>query len=189
MLIKKPKPSYSGFTLTELLLTICIAWVLVGMAVPVFSSVIRNQRLTVNANNLLSSLAYARNEAIKRSGAVVVQSKSGSGQWEQGWDIFADIDGNGQFNDDGDSLLCEMDEDCLLKTWAALGANYTLHLVSASGEGNQLIYQASGLMANPAILDFKLCDETQQARELHSRLIQVNAIGRAIVQTEGVNEC
>ncbi len=186
---KKRVTSVLGFTLTELLVTIAIACILVSMAVPAFSSVIRSQRLTVAANTLLSSLAYARNEAIKRSGAVVVQSKAGSDHWEQGWDIFTDQDGNGQFNDDGDSQKCETGEDCLLKTALSLSANYTLRLTTASGSNQRVIYQASGLTQQTAILDFNLCDETQQTAPLHSRLIQVNAIGRAAVQNQGVSEC
>src|SRR5262245_17474788 len=56
----------AGFTLMELMVVLALVAVLMGIAVPNFREFSRNHRLTATANDLVSSLARARNEAIKR---------------------------------------------------------------------------------------------------------------------------
>ena len=56
----------SGFTLMELMVTIAIAAILVGIAIPSFTSIIVSNRLTTSANELVTALNLARSEAVKR---------------------------------------------------------------------------------------------------------------------------
>ena len=74
-----------GFTLVQLIVSVVVASVLVGLAVPSFSEVIRKARLTSTVNELVASVHYARSEAIKRNTDVVVKSKAGN--WSNGWTV------------------------------------------------------------------------------------------------------
>lgn len=61
-----------GFTLLELMVTVSVAAILLAVGVPAFSDIIRNNRLTAAANDLLHSTHVARSEAVKRQLPVVV---------------------------------------------------------------------------------------------------------------------
>lgn len=68
----------SGFTMIELLITIAILGIILAFAVPSFQTMIENNRVTSEANTLLSAVNLARTEAIKR-GAVVSVQHEGAG--------------------------------------------------------------------------------------------------------------
>lgn len=102
-----------GFTLLELLMVITIMAALLALAAPSFVSVIRNNRLTAQVNQLVYSLTLARSEAVKR-GAPVSMCKSSNGtacqttgvNWENGWMVFSDLDRDGVYDAaDGEELL------------------------------------------------------------------------------------
>lgn len=80
-----------GFTLLELLVTITVAAVILGLGVPSFRSVIQNNRATTHTNDLVTALNLARSEATRRAAAVTVCSStngvacSASNDWSTGW--------------------------------------------------------------------------------------------------------
>ena len=95
----------SGFTLMELMVTLALAAIIVGLAIPNMRDFIRNNRLTGAANDLLHSLQVARTEAIKRqSGNAVVCGTADptvadaaltcSYNSFAGWFVFQDLDGD-----------------------------------------------------------------------------------------------
>lgn len=84
----------AGFTLIELLVTISLIVVVLALAAPSFTAFQRNAQLTSSANTLLSSLAAARAEAMKRGRNVTVAPTDGS-NWNSGWIVFVDEDGSG----------------------------------------------------------------------------------------------
>lgn len=102
-----------GFSLTELLLTMAIAGIVVTFAVPSFYGTIRNNRITTNTNELVTSLNLARSEAAKRARRVTVcKSADGKdctdkGGWEQGWVVFVDKNNNAQVDTSNDPALDE----------------------------------------------------------------------------------
>lgn len=91
-----------GFSLTELMITLTIAGVVAAFVVPSFYGSIRNNRITTNINELVTSLNLARSEAAKRGRRVTVcksadgQTCTGTGGWEQGWVVFVDKNSNAQ---------------------------------------------------------------------------------------------
>ena len=66
------KSRQQGFTLMELLITLTVASILVGLMIPNMRDFIRNNRLSTAVNDMLHSLQVARTEAIKRQNGNVV---------------------------------------------------------------------------------------------------------------------
>ncbi|MEZ5629792.1 MAG: GspH/FimT family pseudopilin [Burkholderiaceae bacterium] len=99
-----PCPVASGFTAIELLVVISILGILAALAAPSFKSLIEQWRVRQVAESLQSTLYFARSEAIRRSGGVVVQklanntngcsTASGSNDWGCGWFVCVDADNN-----------------------------------------------------------------------------------------------
>lgn len=179
-----PKPA-AGFTLLELIIAISIAGILMAMAIPSFSDMMRNNRLTTSANELVTALNLARSEAVKRGIQVTVRRKGAtSAQWEGGWDVFVDVNGNEVFNDNGTAPLCEIGEDCLLKTYDALASGYTLR-TGGSTYKDYAAYAPSGLSTMVAGDTFRLCKDTDTKT---SREITINSVGRTHVST-GTASC
>ncbi|SDH38069.1 GspH/FimT family pseudopilin [Pseudomonas panipatensis] len=79
-----------GFTLVELMVTIAVAAILLTIAVPSLTDTTLSGKLRASANDLVTSAALARSEAIKRNAVTSLCPSSdgascGSGGWEQGW--------------------------------------------------------------------------------------------------------
>lgn len=63
---------HNGFTLLELIVTIAIASILVGLAIPTFTDLIKSSQLTTTNNQVVANLNFGRNEAIKRNASIAV---------------------------------------------------------------------------------------------------------------------
>jgi type IV fimbrial biogenesis protein FimT len=186
--IMHKQPEYnSGFTLIELLITITIAAIVLGIAIPSFSSTIASNRLTTSANELVTALNFARSEAVKRGMQVTVRNKGAATQWESGWDVFVDFNGNGNL-DDTNSIPCEtnadgsLKEDCLLRTYDALPSSYTLRTgnnltcwlaYTSTGLGKGSGSDCTGGLSNDT---FTLCFGSGVT--VPRRTITINATGR-----------
>ena len=104
-------PSYqarqfaTGFTAIELMVVVSIVAILAALAAPSFSPLIENWRVRESAEQLQSTLYYARSEAIKRGGQVLIQkipnntngctTATGTRAWDCGWIVCHDTNGSG----------------------------------------------------------------------------------------------
>lgn len=84
----------SGFTLLELMVTMVVLAVLIGIAVPTLGDATLSGKLTASANDLVAGVAMGRSEAIKRNAVTSLCVSSdgascGSGGWEQGWIVIS----------------------------------------------------------------------------------------------------
>ena len=163
-------PIITAFTLLELLITLSIAALLFGMVMPSFTRLVSSNQLSSIINEWVTELNYARSVAIKRNQQVVVR-KTGL-QWEQGWQVFVDINRSAAINRN----VLDTD-DILLRVHSALPINFTLR--GNNRFTNFIRFKPNG--TSSSFGSFVLCDN-HSGRNIpepnKSRLITVNAAGR-----------
>ncbi|HDP89757.1 MAG TPA: prepilin-type N-terminal cleavage/methylation domain-containing protein [Thioalkalivibrio sp.] len=89
-----------GLTLPELAITLVVAGILLGVAVPGFQDLVARSRLTTTTNLLVASLHLARSEAV-RSGhhATICPGDADGcrpGSYDRGWIVFLDLNRDGR---------------------------------------------------------------------------------------------
>ena len=91
-----------GFTVIELLMVSAIAGIMLAIGVPAFMTLINKNRVAEELNALVSSLQFARAEAIKEGQTTTVCASTNgtscnitTGIWNTGWIVFSDPNGNG----------------------------------------------------------------------------------------------
>ncbi len=98
--------------MTEMLASLAIAAIGVGMAVPNLSAVTVKNRLVAEANDFISIMRLARTEAIKRGVTVnlsAVKSDTADAEWTGGSRVWIDVDRNGIYEADNDELIRDTD--------------------------------------------------------------------------------
>lgn len=106
------KTKTSGFTLVELLIALLLFSILVSIAVPSMQTFMRSNRLTSTTNDMVTALNVARSEAVRRSSTIKLcisnaaqdDCDSGTGNWENGWIMFIDDNGDDSV-DSGEKVL------------------------------------------------------------------------------------
>lgn len=88
-----------GVTLVELVVVMAIVGILATIALPSFSTSMRNSRLATMTNEFIGAVNLARSEAVKNNrGAAICATADGNScgtDWSAGWMVFADPDRNG----------------------------------------------------------------------------------------------
>ena len=164
---------HTGFTLIELMVVLSIAAILISVAIPGFRSLIQNNRLATQANELTGTMNFARGEAIKRGSSVTVcvstnqTACTGGTAWAGGWIAFADVNNDSVFNAGTDTLL---------RVRGALEGGSTL-----TGAATAVQYRASGLL-NVGAGAYNLLTAGCTGNE--QRTINITATGRlGVVRT------
>ena len=116
--MKPTHPTAAGFTIIELMVTIAVLSVLLGIGVPAFQNMIRNNRIATQANAVVTALNYARGETATRGVPVSICAVRAGTQdsttpvcdgnaagWANGWVIFTDRSGDPGVIDGSDVVL------------------------------------------------------------------------------------
>lgn len=105
--LNKPPTAARGFTLIELMVTVALAAILMMVAVPSFTTYLRNSQLTSFTNTLLSAANAARGEAMKRGVYAMVVPNGTS--WDSGWIVFVDVNRDKEYVSTNDVLILSSD--------------------------------------------------------------------------------
>jgi len=90
-------PGSRGFTLTELLVTLTVAGILMAIAVPSFKYVTTSNRASSEINSLLGDMQMARGEAMKEGQFITICASidgatcAGTTTWNSGWILFTGV--------------------------------------------------------------------------------------------------
>ena len=147
----------SGFTLIELMITLVVAAILLMVGVPSFLDMYKNNRLLTAANTLTASVNLTRSEAVTRGVRVkVCKSADGStcttsDNWEQGWVVMVDDDGDGVPDDiDGDG-----NPGPPIRVYQAVEGDVTM--VGSGGVGSLMSFNKFGRSEQSGTI--KVCDD------------------------------
>ncbi len=107
------------------MIAVAVMAILVAMAFPSFSSTMRSNQIATRANEFMASVSLARLEAIRANtgGGVCATSDNGVScgvDWNSGWMVFDDNNGNGTF-DGGDTVKRVSDGNSHMAMTAVVG--------------------------------------------------------------------
>jgi len=158
----------SGLTLLELLISLLLIAVVLNLAVPGFRELLDRNALQTGADRFFNALLLTRSEALKRNQvAILCKSSDGascttSGNWEQGWLVFADIDAD-----------ATPDPNEILRVDDGLREGRSLRV--ATGDfSNAVNYRTDGTASGTGT--FVLCNAKQNLTS--AREVEVNITGR-----------
>jgi len=178
--------TFRGFTLIELMVSIAVLAILLGIAAPSFRSMTASSDLRGVSNELITTLAQARSEAIKRGGRVTVcMSADGAaciatGGWEQGWIMFNDNTHSGATAviDAGETVL-----RVFPKSSNDIVVNGNMTYVSYSADGLSRLMNG-GFLAGK----LQVCSTaTGIADSERARKLVINNAGRVLVSKPSVD--
>lgn len=167
-----------GFTLIELMFTIVVLAVLLGIGVPNFRDFIRNSRMTSAANDLLGDLNFARTEAIKRRGRVAICAVDPAtpnncvttGTEFSAWTVFTDADGNGAIDTPATDVL---------RRHARVGEG----VVGTPSGALNVVFGASGFVLPGSATQVLFCDGRKHQPTVGNipaaRAVVISPVGRA----------
>ncbi len=146
-----------GFTLIELMTTLAVLAVLLGIAVPSFQSLVRENRSTSLTNDLVAGLQVSRSEALKRRSDITLCRRNLAGDdcadagsdWSDGWLI--------------------RDVNSVLMLWDAAAGT-----PQVTGPSNAIIFASTGRTNGAATFSIQLAGCSCDGR----RVVNANAIGR-----------
>jgi type IV fimbrial biogenesis protein FimT len=168
-----------GFTLIELLIAMVIAAILLTIGLPSFTDLLARNRLTTQANDLISALNTARSEAVRQGAPVCVKRVSATANnWSDGWRVFVDSSTARTISAAAD--FCKT-ESTLLQVHDALAGGNTL---TSSDFPLAVRYNALGVAVNASDVgisgNFNLC--RQGGANDQSRQISINVSGSVSVK-------
>ena len=179
-----PRRRSGGFTLMELLVTTTIAAMLVSATVPPMLGLLRSARVASQVNGFIGDLRYARSQAIRRQQVVSVcasvdgASCAGTTDWQGGWIVFVDADGDGRR---GASPV-----EPLLRAQPAWSDDDKF---VADHEASAISFGRNGFTWHPKASVVTLTLHNRRASAEATRCVAIDLLGRAAVQRVGTGEC
>lgn len=162
--------SSRGFTLLELLITLAVAGILLGVAVPATQILLANNRTVAATNSFLGVLHNARAEAIRQNQRVWISaggSSDGGFSWQKGLAMSAEVD--------------NQSDDDLLRRTGAIDERLVVTVENATASARAFGFSPGGyLMGNSDGPVITFCNSVQPS---NSTEIHINAGGQIRMQT------
>ncbi|WP_417227675.1 GspH/FimT family pseudopilin [Amphritea sp.] len=157
----------TGFTLIELMVTLVVLGILLGVGIPSFNSVIESNTLRAVAHSVNTATQLARSEALdKRTNAAVCRANAAftacqfGADWSSGWVVVTQ---------QGADLETAADVT-VVRMWEAVA-------ITVSGAANGLVFERSGRATTTGSIQIQNSSD--------SRCLSVNGSGSTALQ-EGV---
>lgn len=169
-----------GITLVEMLAVVSIVGILTAVAVPNMSGFVVNNRLSGTANDLVTALSLARSESILRGAPVVLRRTSAAEQdWNGGWELFVDLDGNGVRDTGADS------GEIVLRAGGAMNTPLSMFSSTAAADGIRFLPNGRVRPLGTGAALFMICYDglVADAGRSYSRAILVSDSGRIRIAT------
>ncbi len=183
------KDKARGFTLLELMVTIFVVAIILGIGIPSFLQTIQTSRMASTTNDLITGMHLARSEAVKRRAPVTICSSNdpfavtpacNPGGNFNGWVIFvddADLGGDGQ----PDGNISIDPGELILQAHDAMPQQITV-----SADSGFASFSASGFRRNgpagPSVTMMLFCDDRgnvdQAGAGSAARMLMIPVTGR-----------
>lgn len=170
-----------GFSLIELMVTLAIGGILLAVGLPSFKDFIANSEMAATNNALVYSVQVARSTALERlvpTGVCISSnpmdddaSCDPSADYNQGWIVYADDDGNG-VRGNGEDIVNRKD---------APGAAYLFSPTNVFAD--QIYFNDSGNSINVAGVPVSGTIDIDYGDGIQKRRISVSANGRVSTET------
>lgn len=180
----KDRYAVTGFSAVELMVVVSIISILTAFAVPSFTVLTETWRVRETADQLQSTLYYARSEAIRRGGHVVIQktpnltngcaSAPNTRDWDCGWIVCHDANDNG---------VCNANEAVLQRVGSAGKVS-----VSRTGGGASITLNRWGLVSG-TYLGFTLVPLDKTVSHAGARGVCMSSGGRIRVISQEAIPC
>jgi type IV fimbrial biogenesis protein FimT len=168
-----------GFTILELLIGLSILAITMAISVPSFITLISDNRISGNSNDLVSSLLLAKAESAARAAPVTICKKNvagtgclTTGNWQQGWLVFSDVNGDGSLNG-GDNVISNHE---------ALDARITF--IGTAGVADFITFRPSGTTSIASTEVMIMCDDRGFAASAKGILITITGRGSVMKANE-----
>ena len=169
----------TGLTIIELMIAIAVLFVVMSVGVPSFERIMVTNQLAGQTNNFISSLNFARSEAVKRKQNLVICHTSntndctGSAGYEDGWLVYVDVNRDANF-DSGTDIIVWTNEE--------LSSNLTLR--GNTNIQDEIVFRGNGRPAPNNNGTLILCKENDLTK---TRAIVISPSGRVRVTALGPN--
>lgn len=175
------KNHQAAFTLIELMVTLAVMAVVIGIAVPSFTTLIHTNRVKTLTEDLASSVNLARMEALKRGKRVSVCASSDgiacSGQWTDGWIIF--LDGAASDAAAAPVITTPLTDILRVQQKTGDGAN-----IGVSGGKTFLRYTSTGMLGRTDNNEIAITVSSSGCKSNVARKIDINLAGMVSVSPE-----
>jgi type IV fimbrial biogenesis protein FimT len=173
-----------GLSLIELIVSVTIVAILLSIGVPSYRYVTNSNRVAAEVNGLLMDMQFARSESLKEGRTVTVcpataaLTCAASTNWQNGWIVFMDINGNGQVDNAATEVVLRSQPSFAANNDTFVSDN-KVQFVTFNREGF-----AAGLPAPAAgYITVTLHDKTSASQ--WTRCLEINTIGKLRTERYG----
>ncbi|WP_071871943.1 pilus assembly FimT family protein [Atopomonas hussainii] len=165
-----------GFTLIELMVTIAILAVVVGIAAPNMGMFITRQKVSSQSSELATTLAAARAEAARTNqDIVVIPAADNTNGWASGWCF-------------GPTAIDNCSHAAVIKIFGNIDADQVEISSPYRQSSNRLTFRRDGTLLNSiGAQAFKVTSSKLKSSSTDARCIQLNKLGKTNINKVAPN--